>query len=502
MPTIILLDVSLSMTRPVNIPDTNEEYQRRHLAIQGINTLLDHITTHSKLEFISLMIFSSQWEQVVNFTRDVDSIKSALTKLDDYDKTNVCNGLQGVLQVVTEEWGTNAPCQIVLITDGSTGTGSDSLKHHIQYRDTKFPLPFPFPSKLHICCVGSQEEPSVSASLPLYNRLIDLNGGKGGVFVPEGSLNITSIQQLFSQLAEKYFSPFNAVLNCGNLKCKVQLFPAPEDYKMQSLKKSVSNDLQILGFVDIQDVASPAGLSRHLVLPNPPTKEDESQPNGEKENKDIKEDEEETDEFKTPSFTVLLHGALKVHSMIALTQIGEDWYGMLYSFADNRKKSNLMLTIYEPGKYCLPWLGNMDMLAPATDFPEPPYGEDDNKSPFPVRPKEKRSYANNCVVWLKASGVQADIQKMLRHARKLPEKQQHFYKELNRLRRAALSYGFTALLKSVALMLERECTCLPGSSHPDAALQLTHAANALKSEQFRDITQNIVPLRTNFSEDS
>ena len=27
----------------------------------------------------------------------------------------------------------------------------------------------------------------------------------------------------------------------------------------------------------------------------------------------------------------------------------EEWFGMLYSWADNKKKSNLMLSIFEPG---------------------------------------------------------------------------------------------------------------------------------------------------------
>lgn len=37
---------------------------------------------------------------------------------------------------------------------------------------------------------------------------------------------------------------------------------------------------------------------------------------------------------------------------------------------------------------------------------ENPYGEDDNKSPFPVQPQVKRSYAQNVTVWIKASGLQ------------------------------------------------------------------------------------------------
>lgn len=188
--------------------------------------------------------------------------------------------------------------------------------------------------------------------------------------------------------------------------------------------------------------------------------------------------------------------------MVALAHVAENWYGILYSWADSKKKSNLMLSLLEPGREPVSWIGNIKNLAPISDFVEPPYGEDDNKTPFPIRPAEKHSYAQSCVVWIKPSGLQADIQKVLRHARKLPEKHQQFYKELNRLRRAALSFGFHDLFEAMASMLDRECTMLPGSAHPDAALQLTHAANVLRSEMATDIAQVILPLRTNFNQDT
>ena len=57
MPTVILLDVSLSMSRPAGLSEGADEYQLKHLAVHGINTLLDHCTTHTKLEFVSLVIF-------------------------------------------------------------------------------------------------------------------------------------------------------------------------------------------------------------------------------------------------------------------------------------------------------------------------------------------------------------------------------------------------------------------------------------------------------------
>lgn len=45
-------------------------------------------------------------------------------------------------------------------------------------------------------------------------------------------------------------------------------------------------------------------------------------------------------------------------------------------------------------------------LSRVTEAADNPYGEDDSKSPFPVQPQVKRSYAQNVTVWIKASGLQ------------------------------------------------------------------------------------------------
>lgn len=55
MPTVIALDVSLSMSQPVVLPDVTEEYQRKHLANHGINAFLDYLGSFYKLEFVSLV---------------------------------------------------------------------------------------------------------------------------------------------------------------------------------------------------------------------------------------------------------------------------------------------------------------------------------------------------------------------------------------------------------------------------------------------------------------
>uniref|UniRef100_A0AAY4D908 Integrator complex subunit 14 n=1 Tax=Denticeps clupeoides TaxID=299321 RepID=A0AAY4D908_9TELE len=459
MPTVVLMDSSLSMTRPVS-QEGSEEFQRKNLAVHGLTMLFEHMATNYKLEFTSLVAFSSLWELMVPFTRDYNTLQEALSNLEDYDKTCLESALHGVSNIVQQEWGSTCPCQL------QSTDAMDNLE-----------------------------------------QLIGLNGGEGQIFTMEGPLCLKSVQSMFGKLIDQAYTPFYAVLHCGNLASDVQVFPRPEpvlvDEEVDPIPKAVQTDLEIVGFIEIADISSPPVLSRHLVLPIAVNKEVDEVGAGTTEDA---EEEPSANQMagKSPNFCVLLHGSLKVEGMVALVQLGPEWYGMLYSQADSKKKSNLMMSLFEPGPEPLPWLGKISQLGPISDAAENPYGEDDSKSPFPLQPKNKRSYAQNVTVWIKANGLQTDVQKILRNARKLPEKTQTFYKELNRLRKAALAFGFWELLKGVAELLERECTLLPDSAHPDAAFQLSHAAQQLKlastgDSQYSAFNHNITPLHTDFS---
>ncbi len=143
-------------------------------------------------------------------------------------------------------------------------------------------------------------------------------------------------------------------------------------------------------------------------------------------------------------------------------QVSPNWFGILFSCADTKKKSSLMLSLFEPGETPVPWMGNLNHLGPMAGLSQTKYAELGgiacpngsknmdrsfffSQEPFPVRGTSsgirKPSYSSSPVVWIRPSSLQSDVQKILRHARKLPDKTQHFYKELNRLRRNALCIG-------------------------------------------------------------
>ena len=55
---------------------------------------------------------------------------------------------------------------------------------------------------------------------------------------------------------------------------------------------------------------------------------------------------------------------VQVENMCALVEVGDDWYGFIYPWSDNKKKSSLILSIFEPGTEMVPWLGNFFLLLP------------------------------------------------------------------------------------------------------------------------------------------
>ena len=333
MPTVVLLDVSLSMLRRVQTGDDQESLQRRHLAVRGLYALFDQLSARFRLEFTALIAFSSLWEIVVPFTRDYESLKQGCMSVDVYDKTCFENALSGVVGHVIEEWGATVPCQVIIVTDGSVGSGYGSLRNLLtggghRAAEQPFPLPFPFPSKLHVVCIATQSE--IAGHLADFQALCDLNGEGGSVYSSDGPLSVQSVQSMFTRLVQTHYFNYEGHLRCGHLQSKVGLSPPPDfsyswssvpdvdtdKCKIKEKLRHFPTELNICGFLDVCDIGSPPHLSQHLVIPCSTVAEDTPDLDG-----NVESGKEGEEDGKVPSFCVLLHGSLKVEKMVAIVQI-------------------------------------------------------------------------------------------------------------------------------------------------------------------------------------
>ena len=112
------------------------------------------------------------------------------------------------------------------------------------------------------------------------------------------------------------------------------------------------------------------------------------------------------------------------------------------------------------------------------------YKDSKNLVPFPVCDEfaRKRSYSTPTIAWTKDKSVTSDVTKLMRAARKLPDKAPHFYKELNKIRRACLSYGFFGLLDGIVQCLEFEQKVL-AETKPQAVEAIQKATDLLRSSR-------------------
>merc|ERR1712013_516063 len=223
MPTLILLDVSLSMARRV---ERNEDCETRYidLASKFANNLIDHLATNCPQEYTALVVYSSLYEVLVKYTKDFESLKAACNDIEIYDKTIYERMLLGVESIVMEEWGKTVAQNIILITDGTIGVGEGSLRDLIASSDRKFPYLFSFPCHLSVVCLSPEVENGESRAH--FEQLIQLNHNKGEFLAPD-TLTELGVTQCCARLTNLHYKRFECMLKCGHMECAVRLSPPP-----------------------------------------------------------------------------------------------------------------------------------------------------------------------------------------------------------------------------------------------------------------------------------
>lgn len=68
------------------------------------------------------MVYSTLYEILVDFTRDYDTIKQALLKIEHYDKTCLENMLQAVKSILLTNWGSQNYSQVYFLFCPTKGT--------------------------------------------------------------------------------------------------------------------------------------------------------------------------------------------------------------------------------------------------------------------------------------------------------------------------------------------------------------------------------------------
>ena len=333
MPTVVLLDTSLSMRRPAS--KANRSDTRHSLACRGLEWFFEYLDKAFPYEYTSLHTFSSGCENIATFTRDYKHLIGKLADIPFCDRTDLRSALAAVVDLVVTEWGSFAPCQVVVVTDGSPGVRHQDSSHRKQV------LNMPFSCQLSVVSICSKEDLTES-NLQRLCETADVSPSE--IFVPAAPLSCDSVQGAFKEVAKTCFLPFVSTLKCGHLQSKVCLSPSPAMYRAKyDIVISADNKfaklddglgkaqfpakIDVCGFLDNCSIPAPPHYSRHFVL-DPEVDGKCLEPSStllspSHEGKPVETvGIPGTVESQKPSFRVLLHGSLKCESKTALVKLG------------------------------------------------------------------------------------------------------------------------------------------------------------------------------------
>lgn len=322
MPTIVLLDNSLSMRRRSSV----EKTALLSLAVRGLDCFFAYMGRCFPLEYGALLTFSSSCESVSGFTRDYDELRRLLVNVTTQDRSDIVGALHTMIEVVVDEWGAFAPCQVVVVTDGRFSASS-----------RKSTRSMPFPCRLHVVCLAQKAE-----TAQLQSICESLHLPPSSVIVPCSPLSEQSIIDAFVGLVESHFKPYTGILKCAHLQSTISLSPSPLMSQMQSEYEFTVADsqltftdqkippfpdeLNICGFLDTTAISAPPIFSRHFVLDAAVDSECLSklleQLKSQKEPESVPEVGSRNSQLvDKPSFRVILHGSLKCESKLALVKL-------------------------------------------------------------------------------------------------------------------------------------------------------------------------------------
>lgn len=296
------------------------------------------------------------------------------------------------------------------------------------------------PATLHILTLGPLQKLEPVTSLAQVVEKTVANGKRASIKRVEAQEVDTAARRLFVD----EFAPMTTKLVLGKLSSEMVLHPRPPGVLDQN------NTMSVIGFIPIKHLSGPPIDSNHQIIPEAINQEE-------------------------PHLVILLIHALlqpqKIDRKLALVKIG-DRYGLIQAHEKDDAHKWLTFSLFYPGDTPLPWMGSFDSMV---------FADSSAKQDYPLVDDfaKRRSYATPTIVWSKDNWIIADLQKAHRAAKKLPDKQAAFYKEVNRLSRACCVYSNDSVLEGLIHMLTTEAANYK-IPKPKATEEINHCINQLK----------------------
>ncbi|KHJ80128.1 hypothetical protein OESDEN_20205 [Oesophagostomum dentatum] len=276
----------------------------------------------------------------------------------------------------------------------------------------------------------------------------------------------SSASALAAELMNSLQEPDFTTLYVGNLSASIQLHPSTD--------KNLPDNIEVIGFVRTANMVNiPVdGVQFITACPNSRGKNgSENRPP----DADGSPNFVHTEDQDSEDLLGTLAPALIEMECVALVLIGEGKYGCISA---EKVGDNFCLVLNKlPEKLpdFIPNLCNVES------------GPDEQAGPlhFPTLQGVAPSYNPVVQSWVTEHGFNMDFQKMFRLLRKLPDRPQLFYQEVNRFRKYALAIGMDHILLEAARILREEIKQLNATAQTHGA----YVATAFEKENPRSIPE-------------
>ncbi|KAF7258680.1 hypothetical protein EG68_04022 [Paragonimus skrjabini miyazakii] len=461
----LIIDGNLSLLRPHEVFPQNYFSICQSLAKCLLRTLCQHATDDPVI--IVKPANSTQDNRFLVFSHNLTSVLSSIDDLerpDPFAPQEFENLLHWTLSEFLKYWGHSTPVKILVFTDGGATLFNSTLSVSGQ-------APTLQPEWLHVSLTFvSLSDDQISQDLlcayrrvwPQPPHIVPLNCHKQPVGASLDDVLSESVTVIIRECGGLGTVQPDVIVRCGHMQSTTKLVPVlPVDTTDLSPAPS-SFSLEIFGFLHISDLSNPPVASRHHL----------SSASDNDRNAFLPLLLTSMQETKTVAVCSIYatEQATDLRSKQDVTDRHVWRHGFLHQF--DAKSSVLLLSVFDKTCTGLPWLGQFKHLAPVEDFAGVQlYDDREGSSPFPVLVPDRLSYGSisdsasvgrpQCldstfryVSWVCSASLIADVNKLLRLGRRLPEKSTLFFKELTKVRSAALAYGCPDLLEQIASLTQ------------------------------------------------
>ncbi|MFH4977468.1 hypothetical protein AB6A40_004177 [Gnathostoma spinigerum] len=465
MTVFIALDSSLSMKSPIN-DEASCAITRWQAACEVASCFVKQLQERKPDECIKLVgsksvevDFSHNSSMLCEEVKSVTELQSVFSKVDVSASAEMLS-LFSLIRMKKPEDGS----RVLVITDGAAFTPEEIKLHHIPECPTRFAL------------VLNEE----LTDMDQVARFVVISAHSEGVqsleectcvdaWSPFFLSRSKNYEQFAKQIVSELYPSDVHTLTCGMLRVPIEIIPPHYE--------SVWDEtIDIVGFVKLSNLHNAPLIDYRYVV----------------ERKGSKPKSKDPAAGADEGLVSLICSGLATEESVAICHLSGEQYGALSASRDaDSDCMRLIIQVFPEGIDAGLWKPDFTKLTAKLSL-NPEKEKDSYDICIPAEQYATASYAHTQrTCWNDVYGIQADIQKVLRLLKKIPDRLPQFYAEVNRLRLHACAIAADEILDVIITKLAEEGATL---ASPLIKKHCDHVCHKMREGGLQNVEEIVPPL--------